>query len=465
MFSMTAGELCTVVNGCLVNGAATTEFKGVSIDSRTLKPGMVFMALKGERFDGHQFIAAALKCGAAAAVGAHFPPEAIEACDQGQVLIKVTDTLVALQDLAAYHRKKEFKGPAIAVTGSSGKTTTKNLIEAVLNSGYKVHKTPGNFNNEIGLPLTLLGLQSKHQALVVEMAMRGRGEISDLCQIARPNIGVITNIGSAHLELLGSVANIAAAKGELLDFLQPSDFAVLNADDQWCRQLGAACNCRVIYYGLKKPADIGAKDISNLGLKGTSFTAVFPQGNFPMQIGAPGIHNVYNALAALAVGYHLGLAPTEMVKTLLCWPQEDLRQEIRPGPGGSLVYNDAYNANPESMQAVLQVLAAFPGRRVAVLGEMFELGPEAISLHEDVGRMAAEIDLYRLVTVGKLAMAIADGALKAGMPTKQVFTCSNHQQAAQHLRELGKGDMVLFKGSRRAGMEKVLALWEAMTDG
>ncbi|KYH32596.1 UDP-N-acetylmuramoyl-tripeptide--D-alanyl-D-alanine ligase [Neomoorella mulderi] len=465
MLAAMAGEICAAVQGRLVGGEGTTPVRGVSTDSRSIKPGMLFIALKGERFDGHDFIGMALAGGAAAAIGEHFPPEIVAGRQPEQALIQVDDTLLALQRLAAYHRQKNFTGPLIAVTGSSGKTTTKNLVAAVLSTGMKVLKTPGNFNNEIGLPLTLLGLSPEHEAAVVEMAMRGPGEITALCAIARPTMGIITNIGTAHLERLGSVANIAAAKGELLASLPPGGVAILNGDDEWCRKLAATCPCRVIFYGIKSEADVMARDITALGAQGTTFTAVFPEAEVRLQIPVPGLHNVYDTLAALAAGYTLSLAPGTMTAGLKNWPAENLRQELRPGPGGCLVFNDAYNANPESMQAALQVLATLPGRKVAVLGDMRELGPAAPALHREIGRFAAGTGLFRLVTVGELAREIAAGAIAAGMPPGQVFSCASHREAAGHLRDLGAGDVVLFKGSRLAGMEQVLAAWEVEVNG
>ncbi|AKX93589.1 UDP-N-acetylmuramoyl-tripeptide--D-alanyl-D-alanine ligase [Neomoorella thermoacetica] len=460
MLTATVREICDAIGGYLVAGDPAVVVKGLSTDSREIQPGMAFVALKGERFDGHDFIGAALSGGAAAAIGTSFPGHQVVGLRPGQALIQVDDTLLALQKLAAYHRQKVLKGPLIGVTGSSGKTTTKNLIAAVLSPVLKVLKTPGNFNNEIGLPMTLLRLAPWHQAAVVEMAMRGKGEIASLAAIARPTIGVITNIGTTHLGLLGSIANIAAAKGELLAALPAEGLAVLNGDNEWCRRLAATCPCRVVFFSTRGQGEIYARDIGDRGLEGTFFTAVFPGKEVRVQLPVPGRHNVEDALAALAVGFSLGVEPETMARSLADWPAEDLRQDLRPGPGGSLVFNDAYNANPESMEAALQALGALPGRRVAVLGAMLELGPAEVELHRRVGRFAAARGLYRLITVGELAGEIAAGALEAGMPADQVFACLTHEEAAGHLRGLGHGDVVLFKGSRLTGMEKVLAIWE-----
>lgn len=465
MLTAAAGEVCVAVGGKLLAGKETTLIKGVGLDSRIIQPGMLFIALKGARFDGHNFIGAALDKGAAAAMGRYFPDEIRERLHPEQALIQVEDTLEALQRLAAFHRQKNFSGTLIGVTGSSGKTTTKNLVAAVLGAAMKVLKTPGNFNNEIGLPLTLLNLTPEDEAAVVEMAMRGRGEIAALCAIARPTMGIITNIGTAHLERLGSVAAIAAAKGELLAALPREGTAVLNGDDQWCRRLAANCPCRVVFYGIRNRADVMAADTASLGERGTAFTAIFPHGTVRIHLPVPGLHNVYNALAALAAGYVLNVNIEAMAQRLEAWPAENLRQELRPGPGGCLVFNDAYNANPDSMKAALQALASLTGRKVAVLGDMYELGPEAPRLHREVGVFAATCGLFRLITVGELAREIAAGAMEAGMDPEEVFICGDHREAANHLEGLGPGDVVLFKGSRLAGMEQVLAIWEGEADG
>ncbi|MDK2820675.1 MAG: UDP-N-acetylmuramoyl-tripeptide--D-alanyl-D-alanine ligase [Clostridia bacterium] len=466
MFIATVGEICNAVKGCLVEGIESTKVTGVSTDSRNIKPGMLFIALKGERFDGHDFIADALKSGVVAVIAEYFPDNVKKTIEGNQSLIKVKDTLFALQNLATYHRKKILQGPLVAVTGSSGKTSTKNLVASVLSTNFKVLKTTGNHNNEIGLPLTLLNLTPEHQVAVVEMAMRGPGQIAALAEIAEPNVGVITNIGTSHLELLGSINNIASAKGELLTSLPPEGVAILNGDDQWCRRLANKCGCRVLYYGVKNPADVSAKDIKYLDWEGTEFKVVFPdEEEVKIKIPVLGLHNVYNSLAALTVGYHLGLKPKNMIKGFTEWPVEGMRQELKVGPKGSMVFNDAYNANPESMKAALKVLETLPGRKIAVLGDMRELGHEAVNLHKELGRVVAKAGIYRLITVGKLAKKIATGAMEAGMSPKQIFICFAHREAAKYLKDLGKGDIVLFKGSRLIGMEKVLKAWEEMFNG
>lgn len=452
MISLTVGELCRILQGELLQGDPDAKVEGVSTDSRQIKKGEVFFALKGERFDGHDFVGAALAGGAVAAVVAR----RTEGISRGG-LILVPDPLKALQDLALYHRQTVFKGELIGITGSSGKTTTKNLVARVLEAKFKVWKSPGNFNNEIGLPLTLLNLNPEHQVVVVEMGMRGRGEIASLCRLARPTAGVITNIGTAHLGRLGSVENIALAKRELLEALPQGGLAVLNGDDPWCRRLPEGLPVRAVFYGLENQAAFQARDIRMRGLEGVEFVVRFPEGEAKVRLPVPGKHNVLNSLAALAVGYFLGVEMDDMVEKLLEWPAESMRQEFLPGPRGSLIYNDTYNANPESVLAALEVLKELPGRKIAVLGDMLELGEKAPELHRKVGKQVLEAGITVLVTVGELALEIAAGALDSGMPKEQVFSFLHPREAGQFLAHyLQPGDVALLKGSRAVKLEQVL---------
>ncbi|MBE3581058.1 MAG: UDP-N-acetylmuramoyl-tripeptide--D-alanyl-D-alanine ligase [Thermoanaerobacteraceae bacterium] len=455
MIALTLGELCRILEAELIQGDPGREIKGVSTDSRRVCGGEVFFALKGERFDGHDYVEEALARGAVAAVVARLP-SAVKG-----PLLKVPDTLEALQALAAYHRQRIFRGELIGVTGSSGKTTTKNLVAQVLEAKFRVCKTPGNLNNEIGLPLTLLQLTPQHQMAVVEMAMRGLGEIAALCRLSRPTVGIITNIGTAHLGRLGSIANIARAKGELVEALPPEGLAVLNGDDPWCRRLAQNTRARVVFYGIGETAAVQARDIKALGREGTEFRAVFPRGEVMVRLPVPGLHNVLNSLAAMATGYCLGVDPEDMALRLASWPRESMRQEFLPGPRSSYIYNDAYNANPESTAAALEVVAQLPGRKVAVLGDMLELGDRAPEFHRRIGRAAAEAGVSLLLTVGELAREIARGAREAGMAPDRVFSFSGPREAGAFLaRHLAPGDVVLLKGSRAVGMEQVLEVLE-----
>ncbi|MCG0276990.1 MAG: UDP-N-acetylmuramoyl-tripeptide--D-alanyl-D-alanine ligase [Thermanaeromonas sp.] len=452
MISFSVGDLCRVLGGELLLGEPDVKVQGISTDSRQIRGGEVFFALKGERFDGHDFVGEALAKGAVAAV----VDRRVEGIGRGG-LILVRDTLKALQDLALYHRQTVFKGELIGVTGSCGKTTTKNLLARVLEAKFKVWKNPGNFNNEIGLPLTLLNLKPDHQVVVVEMGMRGKGEIASLCRIARPTVGVITNIGTAHLGRLGSVENIARAKRELLEALPEGGLAVLNGDDPWCRRLAEGLPVRTVFYGFENGATVQARDMATRGLEGVEFVARFPEKEAKVHLPVPGKHNVLNSLAALTVGYILGVNIDDMVTRLQEWPVESLRQEVLPGPRGSVIYNDTYNANPESVVAALEVLKELPGRKIAVLGDMLELGEEGPELHRKVGRRAAEAGVAVLVTVGELAREIATGAIASGMPKEQVFSFLHPSEAGRFLaRYLQRGDVALLKGSRAVKLEQAL---------
>jgi UDP-N-acetylmuramoyl-tripeptide--D-alanyl-D-alanine ligase len=373
-------------------------------------------------------------------------------------LLEVPDVLKALQDLAAWYRK-QFSIPVIGITGSTGKTSTKDLLAAVLGPRYNTLKTSGNYNNELGVPLTLLQLTNKHQAAVVEMGMRGLGEIASLCQIAAPTLGVITNIGHTHQELLGTQDNIALAKGELLESLPADGWAVLNADDPWQVFLGQRCGVRAFYYGLQSAtADIYATDLRSES-NGSRFKVHLPQTAGEVWLPVPGQHNVTNALAALGAGWLLGMQLEEMTEGLAKAQLSAMRLSINPGIEATTIINDAYNANPDSMLAALNVLSDTAGsRRIAVLGEMYELGDYAETGHRLVGTAAARLGVSCLLAVGKLAEHIAQGAREAGMPKALVATVPDNQQAIRLLEAyLQPGDVVLVKGSRGMHMEEIVA--------
>ena len=464
MFVAPAGEICRITGGRLLAGDPQRVARGISTDTRTLEKDMAFIALRGSRWDGHDFIPVAVDKGAAAVLGEDFKPE-IRDRGKDTALIQVGDTLRALGQLAAHHRWKNFQGVMVAVTGSSGKTTTKNLVAAVLSLRYSTLKSPSSFNNEIGLPLTLLSLEPHHQAAVVEMAMRGLGEIAYLCSLARPQVGVITNIGTAHLGRLGSLENIAKAKGELIHSLPPEGWAILNGDDLRCRQLALEAPCPAILFGQNPECQVRVEGIKNKGLAGVEATVSFSGERIGVLLPVPGLHNVYNALAALAVGWVLGIPPKAMADAFNPWPQEALRQEFRPGPRGCLVFNDSYNANPDSMRAALDTLASLPGqRKMAVLGQMAELGEAAPSYHRDIGFYAARRGLHRLILLGPYGEDMAAGALQGGMDPGEVKVCRYREEALQYLKDVKQGDVVLFKGSRQAEVDRVLALWEAERD-
>ncbi len=450
---ITGTEIIEAVKGKLLQGDTRQEITGFAINSRQAGPGDFFIPFKGERADGHNYIGKAYDNGA---VGSFYersaaPPEGIPA---GMLLIAVDNSMKALQQLAAAYRRR-FELPVVAVTGSSGKTTTKDFIAGTLAAKYNVLKTTGNLNNEIGLPLTILQLEDTHQVAVVEMGMTAPGEIDELCRIADPSIGVITNIGVAHIELLGSIEAIADAKAELLAYLGSGGVAVLNGDDPRLLDIGKRHPGKVLYYGFNQ-GDIKGLDLSQRGEK-NFFRARFPNGiEEVFEAPLPGRESVSNALAALAVGYHLRMEMHLMQTGLPSSEVTAGRLQIKHKPGGPVIIDDTYNANPSSVKAALKVLKELGGRKtVAVLGDMLELGPASEEAHRNMGKLVAEYKIRDLVTVGALAALIADEAEKAGV---RAFACETHKEALQYIKSLAAGENVHFlvKGSRGMRMEIIV---------
>ncbi len=455
---MNIGEVCAATGGRLLQGDDNIRVGGVSIDSRSLQAGDLFFALPGAKTDGHAFVKQAMAGGAAGVVVSRPPVEALPGA-----VVQVQDPLVALQELAGWKRR-QFKGTVIGITGSNGKTTTKDMVAAVISTKEMVHRSVGNYNNEIGLPLTILSMPDNCTALVLEMGMRGMGQIARLCEIAQPVVGVLTNIGTSHLELLGSVENIASAKGELLEAIPTGGVAVVNGDDPRCREQAVRCRGKVWYFGLRGEADIRALNLQPQGQRGIHFTAVVHGMAFPVQLPVPGVHNVLNALAALGVGFVLGCDMGRAAAALTGVRLSPMRLEHRPGRRGCLIINDAYNASPSSMKASLEVLANFTGRRrVAVLGDMLELGEMEVAGHREVGAAATGAGVDLLFAVGRRAVEIGRGAQAAGMPAENIFyTCSAEETIAGLERVLQPGDVVLIKASRGMQLERIAdALAEA----
>lgn len=442
-------------------GSGEGEVTGFSIDSRSIRQGELFFALPGEKVDGHQFVTDALKKGACGAVVSQVPEGlAPELLAQGGLVV-VDETLAALQQLASYFRKAAGI-PVVAVTGSNGKTTTKDLIASVLAAKYRVLKTQGNFNNEIGLPLTLLKLLHPFDIAVLEMGMRGLGQIEELCRIALPNFGVITNIGIAHYELLGSQEKIAAAKGELLDSLPGDGAAILNRDDPYSVRLGQKLaqqrpQLKIMYYGFHPEADIRAQNLA-ASSGGTGFTVTAGHSSLPAFLPLWGAHNVQNALAAIAAGLICQIPLESCVECLAGAEISEKRLAPMPGINCSLIIDDTYNANPNSTMASLAVLKELPGKRkMAVLGSLKELGAIAEQGHRDVGREAAKLGIDFLFTVGEEAKWIAQEAVKWGMKPDCVWWCSSKEEVVELLQQLlTEDDVVLVKGSRALAMEEIV---------
>jgi len=436
--------------------SATGEFdhkaiaQAYSIDSRTVQPGELFFAVKGERMDGHDFVQQALEKEAVAAVVrkdqlARYPVKTR--------LLAVDDTLIALQTLAAAVRRLWGK-TLVGVTGSTGKTTTKEAIAHVLASRFRVLKSEGNFNNHFGLPLMLLKIEPEHQAAVIEMGMSHRGEIAALAKIAQPEIGVVTNVAPVHLEFFNSVAEIARAKYELIESLPAGGTAVLNADDEYVSQFGRDFHGKVVMYGLHATADIRAENIQHRGAEGSLFDVVVDGHREPVTLHMVGTHNIYNALAAVAVGLQQGLSPAEAAGALATLSPADKRGAVVQ-LGNITIINDCYNSNPTALDAMVDALAAMPARRrIVVAGEMLELGPAGEELHRRVGRHMAERKIDVLVGVRGLAQQMVEAAGQAGMQAEFVAT---PEEAGEWLaRETRDGDVVLLKASRGVKLERAL---------
>ncbi len=446
---------------CTILEQVKTQFTDIVTDTRKIVPGALFVALKGERFNGEDFAAQAIEQGAAGVlVGSQFQQTDDEF---GATVIKaVTDTQLAYQQLAAFWRRR-FDIPVIAITGSNGKTTTKDMTAAVLSARFPVLKTQGNFNNEIGMPYTLLQLNDMHRAAVVEIGMRGLGQIASLAPFAAPEIGIVTNVGETHIELLGSIENIAKAKAELVEAIPAGGTVILNNDNPYTAAMKdkAREGVRVVTFGIDEDADIKAAALISHDGK-TFFQCRVGRGGEQKQLSIPmlGRHNVSNALAAVAAGYVLGLTVEQIAQGLEDLEMTGMRFECRR-VGAYNIINDAYNASPMSMEASLSTLKELTtdkGKRsLAVLGDMLELGHVAVPAHQKVGQQAAAAGVCGLITLGEMGREIAKGAKEAGLDA--VYSFDTHEEAAAKLRELLQPeDTILFKGSRGMKMETIIDL-------
>ena len=451
MVEFTLEQVVNIVKGKVLK-EKSKRFKAVLTDTRKVTPESLFIALAGENFDGHDFCLQAIENGATGLIVSR-EYSSMELNQLNATIIKVEDTLMAYQKIANAHRK-HFNIPVIAITGSNGKTTTKDITAAILGAKWNVLKTQANYNNEIGLPLTLLQLDEKHDAAVVEMGMRGFGQIEQLAKIAEPTIGIITNVGETHMELLGSVENIAKAKSELIDSIPSSGVVVLNYDNPYVKNMVEKVKGKVITFGLDKNADICATNIICNDLN-SSFDCIYLGKTYKLQLPMLGKHNIYNALAAIAVGVYLGLTINEVQQGLNDLSVTKMRLEISQ-MGAYKIINDAYNASPASMQAAIETLSEITdNRKIAVLGDMLELGDIAIEAHRNVGKSLAEKKVDIVITLGHLGKEIANAAKENGI--EQVYACNSHEEAARILKNvLAESDTILFKGSRGMKMEKII---------
>lgn len=428
-------------------GPAQTTFGGASIDSREVRPGDLFFALRGERRDGHEFVAQALSAGAAGVV----VERPIEAPDNA-ALFQVSDSLKALQRLAAHWRGRH-EVRVVGVTGSVGKTTCKELIAGVLAKRYRVLKSEANLNTEIGIPLTLLRLSPEHEHAVLEFGMYARGDLALLTEIAAPHIGVVTNIGPVHLERLGTMGAIIAAKAELVEALPADGIGVLNGDDARATALAARTHARAVLYGQSRQCQMQASDVVSRGLDGFSFRLTHGEASVEVSCPLSGKHHVYAALAAAAVALNEGMSLSEIAEALAV-ARPELRVRVLSGPNGSTILDDSYNASPASMLAALELLEELPGRHIALLGEMRELGVAEEDSHRSVGERAVNAcDL--LLVIGERARPILEAAQDGGL--KDARFLESKEVAIDLLgTELGPGDHLLVKASRALALEAVV---------
>ena len=449
--ALTADDLRRLTGGRLLR-ESRRPIRGAAVDSRLVGAGQLFVALPGERTDGHRFLAEAAVAGAAALVVSRPVPAAVLDALGDVTVLAVPDGLVALGAIASGWRSR-FDPLIVGVTGSIAKTSTKEAVAAVLGSSFRTLRSEGNQNNEIGLPLTLLRLGPDHGAAVLEMGMYAGGEIADLARMARPGIGVVTWVHGVHLSRMGTLAAIEQAKGELIEALPSDGVAILNQDDRRVRRMADRTAARVLTYGLSQDADVGADDVASAGFEGMKFMLRLPpaRGGRPVRLAAriPGLGklSVHNALAGAAVGHAAGIDPAVIVHALATgWSASHRGQVIRLGR--VTLIDDSYNASPPSVTAALDLLAGLPGRRVAVLGEMLELGKGAAAGHREVGTAAAAtVDL--LVVVGAEAAQIAIGARSAGLDPSRILEARDREAALDLLRvRLRDGDVVLVKASR-----------------
>jgi UDP-N-acetylmuramoyl-tripeptide--D-alanyl-D-alanine ligase len=432
---------------------------GVSIDSRTVRAGELFVAIHGPRHDGHDHVASALESGALAALVAETQMPRYAGW-VGDRCITVADTFEALKQLARAVREA-WGGKIAGVTGSVGKTTTKEILAALLGAKLRVLKSEGNLNNEYGLPLTLFRLEETHQAAVLEMGMSRRGELARLAAIARPDVGVVTRVSPAHLEFFASVDEIALAKRELIEGLNGrSSTAVLNADDSRVAAFGAYAPGRVLTYGIEKPAFFMAEEIEDRGALGTAFDYVSPEGRVRLELTVPGRHAIANALAALAAASVWGIGAAEAQNVFRTLRTPAMRGELLQFSNGAALINDSYNSSPAALQAMTELLAATPNfkRRILAAGEMRELGISSPALHREAGQFAAKTGkIDWIIGVTGDAVQLVEGAVAAGFSRSKAKFFATPPEAAEYLGSLvASGDLLLVKGSRGVKMEQIV---------
>jgi UDP-N-acetylmuramoyl-tripeptide--D-alanyl-D-alanine ligase len=456
-----AADVCRWTKGELNSGDRDQTFDATLIDSREVRPGGLFVAIVGPKHDAHGFVAEVLQRGAAGVIVSTDPTVEGSPGDSTPskfFIIRVDDTTRALADLARGHRQS-FHGPLIGVTGSNGKTTTKDLCKDILDGVGETLATRGNLNNNFGVPLTLLRRSDSSDYVIIEMGMNHRGEIATLVEIAEPNIGILTNVGSAHIEFLGSREAIAEEKGDLLASLPADGTAVVGRDDPLAFAQAKRSPARVLSFGRDPGADLCASDIRANKDGSFSFQLESPFGKNEIRVAGLAETIVENALAAAGGAFAAGASMEAVVAGLANHRGVPGRMQPHPLPNDVLLIDDSYNANPQSMQIALDTLARLEssGRRLAVLGDMGELGDQGISAHHDAGRLAASLDLDGLYLIGSMAEHVAAGAAEAGFAKERIHLEEDHDSLARTLGDsIGKGDLILVKGSRAARMERII---------
>jgi UDP-N-acetylmuramoyl-tripeptide--D-alanyl-D-alanine ligase len=448
----TAGQVRQRGTGC--------RFVGISTDSRTAQAGQIYLPLQGEKFDGHDFISGALQRGVGALIAAAaWDRQTHRSLPPDLSVVLVPDTLLALGDLAHFWRQK-FSGPVVGITGSCGKTTTKEMIAHVLSRKFSVLKNELNLNNLIGMPQTLLGLTKEHEVAVVEFGMNRFGEIRRLSHIAQPDIAVLTNVHPAHLEGLGSIQGVARAKSEIIEGLKESGTVIYNFDDLRLRNAVRSFQGHTLGFGFDPGAQLRATESCRCGLWGQKTALSHCGHSWQVEIQLPGPHQIYNALAATAVGLTLGLAPEQISLALSQFQSLEKRSQLHCHDSGLVIYNDCYNANPGSMAMALQTLANLKnhGRTLAALGDMLELGSTTAQAHKDLGALAAKLGVDLIVVCGNFKNLVKEGALAAGMSANRIHAVPSHADGAEIVKAFCQpGDILLVKGSRGAQMEKLLS--------
>ena len=454
---ITAGKIIAPIRGELIAGSPKAIFSGLSTDSRRIAQAELFWALQGDIYDGHDFVTQAIDKGAAGAViQKRYRPEI--SATRNPVLISVADTLEALGDLGNWWRRGH-PIPVAAITGSVGKTTTKEMAASILGLNALTLKNEGNLNNLIGLPLTLLLLEKAHRRAVLEMGMNRPGEIARLTEIAEPDVGLITNVGRAHLEGLGDINAVARAKVELLEKMPEKSQAILNGDDELLLRAASPFQRKLTTFGLGPENQIRAEKIKDLGGEGSAFDLEFFGQTQRVRLRVPGRQNVFNALAASAIALSLEASPEHIREGLAGFQGIKGRFMISHLPGDIILVDDTYNCNPTSLKAALdssRALVAGEGRLIVGLGEMLELGDETVPAHLEAGNMAAEQGAYYFLVMGEHAPQMIEGALSKGLPKQRAIEARSHEEMAQKIgASMNKGDVILLKGSRKMELEKV----------